>query len=246
MVNQSLSSAEAYTWQVIQEHYNEIPNLSISDLSELAHCSLSTINRTVRKKGFSGYAEFRYSVKEKPLLHINGFSNEVLAAIGKNEEELLRTILNISAPAIEQAVRAIDQADEILIFARGLSTHAAAEMMKKLQLFHKLVTIHDDYKYMTYYASFVKEKSLVINLSLSGDTPELVEATEIAKAQGAHILTLTVTEQSPLSRLADVSLIGYKSSLEVNYFELDVHSRLPLYILVRVLFDAYSIYKTHQ
>ena len=230
MVNQKLSSAEAYTWQVIQEHYDEIPQLSITDLAELAHCSLSTINRTVRKKGFSGYAEFRYSIKEKPLPNINGFSNEVLAAIGKNEEELLRTIHNISAPAIEQAVRA-------------LSTHAAAEMMKKLQLFHKPVTLHDDYKYMTYYASFVKANSLIINLSLSGETSELIEATEVAKTHGAKILTLTVTEQSPLVRLADVSLIGYKSSLEVNYFDLDVHSRLPLYILVRVLFDAYSIYK---
>ena len=73
MVNQKLSSAEAYTWQVIQEHYDEIPQLSITDLAELAHCSLSTINRTVRKKGFSGYAEFRYSIKEKPLPNINGF-----------------------------------------------------------------------------------------------------------------------------------------------------------------------------
>ena len=27
MVNQKLSSAEAYTWQVIQEHYDEIPQL---------------------------------------------------------------------------------------------------------------------------------------------------------------------------------------------------------------------------
>ena len=77
MVNQKLSSAEAYTWQVIQEHYDEIPQLSITDLAELAHCSLSTINRTVRKKGFSGYAEFRYSIKEKPLPNINGFSNEL-------------------------------------------------------------------------------------------------------------------------------------------------------------------------
>ena len=78
-------------------------------------------------------------------------------------------------------MRAIDQAGEIILFARGLSTHAAVEMMKKLQLFHKPVTLHDDYKYMTYYASFVKENSLIINLSLSGETLELIEATEVAK-----------------------------------------------------------------
>lgn len=58
MVNQKLSSAEAYTWQVIQEHYDEIPQLSITDLAELAHCSLSTINRTVRKKVFRAMPNF--------------------------------------------------------------------------------------------------------------------------------------------------------------------------------------------
>ncbi|MDR0299355.1 MAG: MurR/RpiR family transcriptional regulator [Streptococcaceae bacterium] len=243
MVSQSLSSAESYTWQVIKKHYDEIPDLSISDLAELAHCSLSTINRTVRKKGFAGYAEFRFSIKEKPLPKISGFSKGVLAAIGKNEEELLRTINNISAEAIEEAVKEIDKATEIIIFAHGLSANAATEMMKKLQLFHKAVTLHDDYEYMAYYADFVKSGTLIIVLSLSGETLGIVKATEIAKLRGAKVLTLTVTKDSPLDKLADSSLVGYKSPLEVNYFDLDVHSRLPLYILVRVLFDAYSIYK---
>ncbi|XOW21856.1 hypothetical protein QK908_05480 [Lactococcus cremoris] len=48
------------------------------------------------------------------------------------------------------------------------------------------------------------------------------------------------------TNLSDISLIGYKSSLEVNYFDLDVHSRLSLSILSRVLIDAYSIYTLKQ
>ena len=87
----NLTNAESYTWQIIQENYEKIPQLSISELAELAHVSLSTVNRTVRKKGFEGYGEFRYSIREKKLPEINGFSKEVLGAIAKNQEELLNS-----------------------------------------------------------------------------------------------------------------------------------------------------------
>ena len=241
----NLTNAESYTWQIIQENYEKIPQLSISELAELAHVSLSTVNRTVRKKGFEGYGEFRYSIREKKLPEINGFSKEVLGAIAKNQEELLKTIENISAEEIEKAVELIQESEEILIFSRGLSTNVADELMKKLQLFRKRVSLHDDSKYMAY-AQFVNEKSLIIVLSLSGETVEILNALRIAKAQNPKILSLTVNANTNLTNLSDISLIGYKSSLEVNYFDLDVHSRLSLSILSRVLIDAYSIYTLKQ
>ena len=206
----NLTNAESYTWQIIQENYEKIPQLSISELAELAHVSLSTVNRTVRKK------------------------------------ELLKTIENISAEEIEKAVELIQESEEILIFSRGLSTNVADELMKKLQLFRKPVSLHDDSKYMAYYARFVNEKSLIIVLSLSGETVEILNALNIAKGQNPKILSLTVNANTSLTNLSDISLIGYKSSLEVNYFDLDVHSRLSLSILSRVLIDAYSIYTLKQ
>ena len=51
----NLTNAESYTWQIIQENYEKIPQLSISELAELAHVSLSTVNRTVRKRSLGGY-----------------------------------------------------------------------------------------------------------------------------------------------------------------------------------------------
>ncbi|MDG4981434.1 MurR/RpiR family transcriptional regulator [Lactococcus lactis] len=238
-----LTNAESYTWKIIQENYEKIPHMSISELAELAHVSLSTVNRTVRKKGFEGYGAFRYSIREKKLPEISGFSTEVLGAIAKNEEEILKTIDGISASAIEKAVRAIDDAEEIILFARGLSTNAASEMMKKLQLWHKRVMIFDEGRTMNYFATFAKAKTLIIAISLFGETKEILKAVKIAKSKKATIIALSAVESSSLVEISDISLVGYKSSLEVNYFALDVHSRLPLYILVRVLFDSYQIYK---
>ncbi|MQW22529.1 MULTISPECIES: MurR/RpiR family transcriptional regulator [unclassified Lactococcus] len=243
MAGRNLSSAESYTWKMIQDNYENIPQLSISALADLAHVSISTVNRTVKKKGFAGYSDFRYSVKENRTSHRRGFSKEVLEAISKNEEELLKTINGILPESIEEAVQAIEDSTNIIIFARGLSINAAQEMKQKLQLWHKNVILYDDARSMHYFAKFATKETLLVVISLFGETEEIIDATRIAKTNGAKILVLTATQNSTVTRLADISLVGYKSHLEVNYFELDVHSRLPLYILVRVLFDSYSIYK---
>lgn len=100
-----------------------------------------------------------YSIREKKLPEINGFFKEVLGAIAKNQEELLKTIENISAEEIEKAVELIQESEEILIFSRGLSTNVADELMKKLQLFRKPVSLHDDSKYMAYYAVLLMKKA---------------------------------------------------------------------------------------
>ena len=115
-----------------------------------------------------------------------------------------------------------------------------------LQLFHKTVSLFTDSADMAYYAKATNQQSLVIVLSLSGETPGINMAVELSKMNGTKIIALTVSNHSSLTKLSDISLIGYKSPLEVHYFDLDVHSRLPLYILVRVLFDAFSIYQKRK
>lgn len=242
----NLTHAEKATWEIIQENYKKIPQMSISEISDLAHVSLSTVNRTVRKKGYGGYGEFRYAMRDKKMSKNTGFSVEFLGAIAKNEEELLQTINNISAEDVEKAVGLIDQATEILIFARGLTINVANELMKKLQLFHKRVSIYDDPKQIIYYAQFVDETKLVIALSLSGMNPEINLPLVSIRKQNGKILSLTADSDSELATLSDVSLVGYKSRLEINHFDLDVHSRLPLFILERLLIDGYSIYKKEK
>ncbi|MFV0556506.1 MAG: MurR/RpiR family transcriptional regulator [Lactovum sp.] len=241
-----LSNSESYTWQVIQDNYHLISEMSIMELAELAHVSISTVTRTLQKKGFSGYTEFRYSVKEKSLNEKTEFSSEVQAAISKNEEELLKTINGISAKSIEEAVELMDKAEEIIIFASGLSVNVADEMKRKLHLWHKHVRLYSEREEMAYYAKSVNESTLLVILSLQGERQEMLDSVEKVKLKQAKTLAITASVNSRLSQMVDLSISGYKSKLEVSYFELDVHSRLPLYILVRVLFDAYSIYKKAQ
>lgn len=46
----NLTNAESYTWQIIQENYEKIPQLSISELAELAHVSLNCQSNSKKKR----------------------------------------------------------------------------------------------------------------------------------------------------------------------------------------------------
>jgi len=57
-----------------------------------------------------------------------------------------------------------------------------------------------------HFKHFINEKTLIIAISQSGETADVLEALEIGKSQGANILSLTNVEGSSIARLADVNL----------------------------------------
>lgn len=115
----TLSEAESYCWNHIQDNLNRIPNLSISILATESHVSVSTVNRTLKKMGYEGYSDFKQTIRNtKNERRKNGFSKEVNQAIRKNEVEITRTINQLSADDIEAAIKLIDHHSKIMIFVQ--------------------------------------------------------------------------------------------------------------------------------
>ncbi len=59
---------------------------------------------------------------------------------------------------------------------------------------------------MIYFERFVNEKTVIIAISQSGETADVLEVLERGKKAGAKILSLTNVESSSIARLADVNL----------------------------------------
>jgi len=240
----NLSQAESHLWQWIQDNIEKIPHLSINELADETNVSNSTVTRTLKKCGYDGYIDFRHrTAKETRQQSEYGFSKEVNEAIRKNEMEVVRTINALSAEDIEQVVKWIDEKSHIIFFANGISTAVAQEMALKFQLFGKEVYSYDDKSYMEYFAKRLGIEHLVFVISLSGETPELTPAVKIARESEAKVVVLTATVPSTLSKLADICLPVYRSSLQLLDYDLDVASRIPLSVVGRILIDTYAIHQ---
>lgn len=239
-----LTDSEQYLWNYIQKNISKIPDLSIVKLSEKVNVSTATVVRTMKKMGYDGYTAFRHSLINS---NFNGLAFDNLnhadliikEAINKNQQEVLLTINNLKSTTIEDAIQKISAASRVLIFARGLSIYPAIEMALKLQLLDKHCETYDDPNIIRTRSKKLSKNDLVIFLSLTGDTEELVSACIACQKSETGTITFTTNAESTLAQLSEIVFIGHKA-FETSFVDYEINSRLPLTIMSRIVMDAYS------
>ncbi|RJO63121.1 MAG: glutamine--fructose-6-phosphate transaminase (isomerizing) [Dehalococcoidia bacterium] len=103
-----------------------------------------------------------------------------------------------------QAARAVKSAKNVIFTACGTSRHAA---LMGRYLFSRVggklseVIIGSEFKY---FADSINEGSVVIALSQSGETADVLEGVRTARARGAKVISLVNRPSSQLSRLSDL------------------------------------------
>src|SRR5699024_9975867 len=65
---------------------------------------------------------------------------------------------------------------------------------------------YNDAHFQSQVASIMTDKDVVVAMSLSGRTKDIIDSVTLAKINGAKIIVLSNTTISPLSKLADVLL----------------------------------------
>ncbi|WP_241654750.1 MurR/RpiR family transcriptional regulator [Sporolactobacillus shoreae] len=240
-----LSNSEKYLINYIKDHLEQIPQLSIVQLSMEANVSTATIVRAMQKLGYGGFTSFKIRLKDETTENIRftaveKVDHKIKEAILKNEREVSQTIGMLDSGTIEDTLQKMIYADKIMLFARGFSELIAKEMMIKLQLLGKYSELHNDPNIIRTISKRIRPTDLVMFISLNGKTEELVEAAENCKANGVSTITLTANRNSPLYELSEISIVGYKS--HVSYFpDYEVQSRMPIMVIARIILDAYAI-----
>ena len=83
-------------------------------------------------------------------------------------------------------------------------------------------------------AALSNENSVVIGISISGTTKEVISAVKIAKKQGSRILVFTGDKNSELSQLGDISLlVTSKNSMHMGQ---NISPLLPLLLLFDLIY----------
>lgn len=244
-MNKSLSPSEAFLWDYVNEHFVEIPDLAISSLADRAMVSKATVIRTFQKKGFKGYSDFKFYLENTKNTRVDDTvlkdaGEDIKRIILKNEQEVIRTLNELDVATIESAAMSIKEAQRVIIFARGPSEMTAVEMQTKLMLLDKDVMVFTDPNIIRPISHRKMSHTVVIMLSLSGETVELVQASKTLSEQHIPIITITANMQSPLVKNSTVVLNGFKSVVS-QFPEFEVRSRLPIEVIARVLMDVVAI-----
>lgn len=238
---EKFTSSESELAKYIIDNPDEVSQLSINQIAKKIHISPATITRFCQKISFLGFNEFKHELKRyidlrnKPAMSSDIKEIDYFSNLYQNHLEIIETTFrNMTYLDIQQAVSLLTEARKVHVYGIGNSGIAAQEFKWKFFRIGIQVESITDPHQAVMDAALSSGGSLVIGISVSGKTKEVIDAVKIAKRQGATVLAITSDKTSDLSRLADLSLLVMsKSSMHMGQ---NISPTLPLFLLFDLLY----------
>lgn len=230
----NFSEKEKQIATYLLQNISTIKNIKISELAKLTHSSPATISRFAKNVNNSSFVDLKISLNTA-----NSQSQENKP--GKNVDQVydyytkvIENTRNMTKrEQIESVVELIEAAERILILGVGSSGFTAHELTNRLLRMGLNVSSITDPHFMLISSSIATERDLVIAISTSGETMEVVNSMKLAKHSGSKTVCLTSFSNSQLAHVCDTSLISYNSHFVNN--ERFINSQFATMYIVDIL-----------
>lgn len=246
-----LSRSEALVAEYIVSHTDEVINLSVSALADCCGVSEPTIIRACRNIGFTGYQALKIALIQGMSAPINYSGEEVAAeddmqlavqkVFGAASDAINLTRDNLNPEDMQKAAEALLKARKILIFGVGGSAAVAADVQHKFMRLGLNATAYSDMNVQTIGAAYADENDVVFAISHSGSSKAVVDNANLAKSNGATVISLSSMGKSPITEIADISL--FTSANETRYRIVAISSRIAELTVIDSLY-SYMAFRT--
>ncbi|HZY15431.1 MAG TPA: SIS domain-containing protein [Ramlibacter sp.] len=215
----SLAPAEQRVGRLVLGDPRAFANLPVSELAERAHVSKPTVVRFCRSMGYDGLSDFKLklagSVSEGvPFIHrsvdADDKTGDVLVKVIDNAvAAFLKYRNDASTFAIERAVEALvascKSGRRIEFYGVGNSGVVALDAQHKFFRLGVNTIAHSDGHMQVMSATLLGPGDCVVVISNSGRTRDLMDASDIARRNGATTIVITATG-SPLAAAGQIHL----------------------------------------
>jgi RpiR family carbohydrate utilization transcriptional regulator len=211
-----LSKSERKVAEVILASPQTAIHSSIATLARLADVSEPTVNRFCRRLNTKGFPDFKLHLAQSlangtPYVNRNvdeadsvaAYTDKIFESVMANLDHV-KTTLDIAA--INRAVDLLTQAKKISFFGLGASAAVAHDAMNKFFRFNIPVVYFDDIVMQRMSCMNSSEGDVVVLISHTGRTKNLVELAHIARENDATVIALT-SRDTPLAQEATLALL---------------------------------------
>ena len=187
--------------EYLVQHAAEAQYLSISSLARECQVAEATVFRFCRALGFEGYHEMRIALAQANATGVLVNQQEPApdadtATLCEHASALFMTAINgtqnaLSPQAVEQAVALLHSARQVFCMGQGGSMVAASEICARFACITNKFHATADSHMQVMAASLMTEQDVVLFVSYSGATRDLMETLRTAKANGAKVILIT-------------------------------------------------------
>ncbi|WP_254660754.1 MurR/RpiR family transcriptional regulator [Bacillus sp. FJAT-27225] len=206
----TFTKSEVKIYEYIRAHTQWVLYHSLTELSEASGAAEATVLRFFRKLGFKGFQDFKFLLAQEVSLSAQQDDHETI--IKKVRNTMIQAINEssevIKLEELQTGIDMVNHSNDVVIFGIGASGIAGLDMQNRLMRIGKHADVVTDSHFQIMRASCMTEKTVVIAISLTGSTKDIVDAVEIAKGNNAKVIALTSYVKSPLTRFADLVLLS--------------------------------------
>ena len=239
-----LRPSEQAVARFVLRHPNLVIDLSFPELAEKAGVSQPTIARFCRAAGFSGYRDFKLRLAQSlangvPFVHRDVNPHDSMADVGAKVFDrtiaALMTVRNHLDPqALQRATRLLADAKRIEFYGLGNSGIVAMDAQHKFFRLGVPAVAYADPHVHAMAASLLGSGDVVVAISGSGRTIDLIRSIEIARESGASIVAIAPSG-SPVAQLSTVHLVADVPE------DLDVYTPMTSRMVHLALIDTLSV-----
>ncbi|WP_343834646.1 MurR/RpiR family transcriptional regulator [Bacillus horti] len=240
-----LRPSERKVAEYILEEPGKAIKLTIADLAKASQSSEAAIIRLCKRLDFKSFSELKIRVAgdlQKPVAEKyydilpNEQMKDVVAKVSTNNIQAIRETMDlINQDEVEKAVTAIMNCKQLLIYGVGASSIIAQDAHQKFMRINIQCNTYTDFHIAAVAAANAGPEDVVIGVSHSGSTKEVVEVFELA-SQSTRI-SITKYGQTPLAGLANIRLYTSPTK-ESSFRSAATASRMAQLNIIDILFVA--------
>lgn len=227
---------------------------SIGELAARSNSSEAAVSRFARVLGYGSYAEFKLAlsrdlVGSTQAIHEDVDDGDDVAVVAEkvtaaNMRAIEDTYRGLDVGALEAAADALAGAERIAFFGFGVSGAVAHDARHHFLRTSKDTVGIDDPHEQVMWATAARPTDVVMLFSHTGTSRDLCDVAELARAEGATVISVTNHGTSPLTQRADINL--FTSSRETRYREESVSSRIAAMTIVDILYVVVSLERSEE
>lgn len=203
-----MTDAEKRVGSYFMEH-PDAAQRSIGELIDVSGLGYGTVIRFCQKLGCRGFQEFkvlmaRDAVALRPRQDADGNDHALLQRL---HDDIQRTVQNLDHREIEKAAVALCKASRVVCAGVASSAPLALSLDWKIKRFGIPSSFVSDGYVMAVEAALLREGAVLVVISSSGTTKDVITAARLARDSGATVIAVTNFTKAPLIEAAHIRLI---------------------------------------
>ncbi|MGI5947411.1 MAG: MurR/RpiR family transcriptional regulator [Lachnospiraceae bacterium] len=246
----SMTKAEFAVAEYVESHLSKIPMVSVKQLAKEIGTSEASVVRFCKALGYHGYRDFVISLSaalgsmdrendEKKYTDIRpGDDMETIIknVSFNNQRSIEDTFTALDKTMVAKAVKLLCEAKRVDWYGLGASALVCQDAQQKFMRISKHWQAFVDGHSIQTAAALLNPCDVVVLISNSGTTMEMLDALELARENGAKTIAITRYSKSELAQGCDIVL--HISTPEVSLRSGAMGSRIAMLNVVDILFSC--------